>query len=594
MNNKTKTYKELQEKHKQEVQQIKSTSLKISILRMIAVIGFGISLYYYSNTNNNLLLIITASCIVGFFILIKIHGKLSFKRKIKDALVNINKDEIDYISNKNLKYDNGSEYIDPTHPYSYDLDIFGEKSLFHTINRTATHIGKTNLTNSLLSIVPNEEIKQNQEAIKELSDKLNWRQSILAYSKTTEDNKETYSKLINWSERTGEKINLPLVLLSFISPTLFLTTSISYLATDLSILGDISLYLFLFNLMLIGSKLKIIKKEIEEATTINKILKGYTLIIKQLEEESFSSEKLNRLKNNLTNNSTLASQQIKGLSKLFAQLDNSTNLLAATLFNGALLYNLHTLRSLYKWKATHRNKITAWLDVIGEIEKLNSFANFAYNNTDFTYPELNNDYKIEFNDLGHPLLDSKTRINNTVDFTNQSFIILTGSNMSGKSTFLRSLGINMVLAGTGSPICASKANIHPLNVLVTMRLSDSLNDSESYFFAEVKRLKEIMTQANKATSFVLLDEILRGTNSDDKRTGTVEVIKKIIGNKVIGAIATHDLKVCDTTQEYPNTLINKCFEVEIIDDELVFDYKLRDGVCKNKSATFLMQKMEVI
>ena len=166
--------------------------------------------------------------------------------------------------------------------------------------------------------------------------------------------------------------------------------------------------------------------------------------------------------------------------------------------------------------------------------------------------------------------------------------------MSGKSTFLRSLGINMVLAGTGSPICASKANIHPLNVLVSMRLSDSLSDNESYFFAEVKRLKEIMDKADKTISFVLLDEILRGTNSDDKRTGTVEVIKKIIGKKVVGAIATHDLKVCDTTQEYPETLTNKCFEVEIINNELVFDYKLRDGVCKNKSATFLMKKMQVI
>jgi hypothetical protein len=594
VHSKIESYKAEQEKYEQEVTQIKSTSLKVSILRLIAVIGFGLSLYYYSKTDANFLLVSTAVCTIGFFILIKIHGKLSFKRKIKDTLVEINKDEIDYLRHKKLKTDNGIEYIDTTHSYSYDLDIFGEKSLFQILNRTATYIGKTKLANSLLAIIPNAEIAQNQEAIKELADNMEWRQSILAYAKATEDNKATYTKLIEWSERSDEKINRFLIITSFTAPALFLGVFIANFIVDLPILGNIAAYLFILNLMIVGSKLKSIKKEIEDATIINKTLKNYTLIIKQLEGKSFSSEKLNALKNSLVQNDELASQQIKRLAALFAQLDNSTNLLAATLFNGILLYNLHTLRSLYQWKSAHRTKIKSWLAVIGEIEQLNSFANFAYNNPDFTYPALNSDYKIEFNELGHPLLDSQTRINNTVDFNSQNFIILTGSNMSGKSTFLRSLGINMVLAGTGSPICASKANIHPLNVLVTMRLSDSLNDNESYFFAEVKRLKEIMDKADETVSFVLLDEILRGTNSDDKRTGTVEVIKKMIGKNVIGAIATHDLKVCDTTKEYPETLINKCFEVEIIDNELVFDYQLRDGVCKNKSATFLMKKMEVI
>lgn len=596
MNNNTNIYKEQLQKHEEETTLLKKQSLRVSILRLIAAIGFGFSLYYYFNQEqtNIILLVLSVICAVGFFILIKIHGKLSFKRKINTALVNINKDEIDFLENKKLNYSNGSEYMDTTHPYSYDLDIFGDRSLFQTLNRTATYIGKTKLANSLLGIKSNAEIEQNQEAIKELSENVEWRQSVLAYAKTTEDTKETYTKLIEWSERSNEKISLPLVIISFVAPALFLGCFIANFLIDLPILGDISLYLFLFNLMLVGSKLKIIKKEIDDATAINKTLKNYTLIIKQIEEKSFSSKKLNDLKNVLVENDESASQQIKQLSALFAQLDNSTNLLAATLFNGALTYNLHTLRSLYKWKAEHRTKITAWMDVIGELEQLNSFANFAYNNNDFSYPKLNDQFNIEFSDLGHPLLDGKTRINNTVDFTSQNFIILTGSNMSGKSTFLRSLGINMVLAGTGSPICAVKANVHPLNVLVSMRLSDSLNDNESYFFAEVKRLKEIMDKADKTISFVLLDEILRGTNSDDKRTGTVEVIKKMIAKKVIGAIATHDLKVCDTSQEYPDTLINKCFEVEIIDNELAFDYKLRDGVCKNKSATFLMKKMEVI
>ena len=166
--------------------------------------------------------------------------------------------------------------------------------------------------------------------------------------------------------------------------------------------------------------------------------------------------------------------------------------------------------------------------------------------------------------------------------------------MSGKSTFLRSLGINMVLGGIGSVVCASEASIHPMPVLVSMRLSDSLSDSESYFFAEIKRLKQIMDVLEEKPAFVLLDEILRGTNSDDKRSGTIEVVKKIIAQKAIGAIATHDIEVCLTTNVYPEILTNQCFEVEIRDNELYFDYKLRNGICQNKSATFLMQKMGVI
>jgi DNA mismatch repair ATPase MutS len=166
--------------------------------------------------------------------------------------------------------------------------------------------------------------------------------------------------------------------------------------------------------------------------------------------------------------------------------------------------------------------------------------------------------------------------------------------MSGKSTFLRSLGINMVLSGIGAPVCAKRAAVHPLPVIVSMRLSDSLSDSESYFFAEVKRLKEIMDFLGQKRAFVLLDEILRGTNSDDKRMGTVGVLKKMVAKQAIGAIATHDIEVCNTTNEYPKDLMNKCFEVEMLGNELHFDYRLREGICQNKSASFLMGKMGII
>jgi DNA mismatch repair ATPase MutS len=232
--------------------------------------------------------------------------------------------------------------------------------------------------------------------------------------------------------------------------------------------------------------------------------------------------------------------------------------------------------------------------VIGDIEALNCLANFSCNNPEFAFPELNNQFKIRLHECGHPLISREKRICNTADFNTHQFIILTGSNMSGKSTFLRTLGINMALAGIGSPVCAVDAEIHPMPVLASMRLDDSLSENESYFFAEVKRLKNILNELNAGTCFIILDEILKGTNSDDKRGGTLAILNRLIEKKAIGALATHDLEICTITDKHPRYMTNKCFEAEIINGTLVFDFKIREGVCKNKSATFLMQKMGII
>ena len=234
------------------------------------------------------------------------------------------------------------------------------------------------------------------------------------------------------------------------------------------------------------------------------------------------------------------------------------------------------------------------IDIVGEVEAFNSLGNYSYNNRSYTFPVLNDTKKMSFQNLGHPLLNAKKRVTNDIDFSNQRFVVLTGSNMSGKSTFLRTIGVNLVLAGIGAPICATKATFFPLPLLVSMRLTDSLEDSESYFYAEVKRLKMIIEQVQSEPCFVLLDEILRGTNSDDKQSGTIGVIHKLIREQTYGMIATHDLEVCNTTNEYPTVLMNKCFEVEIRNDDLHFDYKIRDGICQNKNATFIMKKMQII
>lgn len=566
----------------------------ISLLRLISVFICLFTVFYYIKTNEILYLAAAFVSFIGFVFLMRIHFKLSFQKQFLNALLKINENEISFLKREALPFENGIEFNDFHHPYAYDLDIFGEHSLFQNLNRTATFIGKKTLANQLLNQFSNEIILENQEAIKELKSKTSWRQEFNALAVVSHDSKDFYESLMHWNSVKSNSLPKVLNILSFVLPILFFGLLTAYFITSETILLSYLTYVFIANLIVLGQAFKRIQSEIAQADNIDKIIKQYSLLVEKIESETFASEKLTELQQKLIFKNAPASTHLKQLSELFSRMDTINNLVTATLFNGTFLFNLHVLKALLKWKEIHAHELEKWIDVIGEFEALNSLANLAYNNPDFVFPEINNEYKIGFKNLSHPLLNPVSRVGNDTYFYPESFMILTGSNMSGKSTFLRSLGINMVLAGIGSVVCASEAKIHPLPVLVSMRLSDSLADSESYFFAEIKRLKQIMDALEEKPAFVLLDEILRGTNSDDKRNGTIEVVKKVIAKKAIGAIATHDIEVCLTTNEYPETLTNQCFEVEIRDNDLYFDYKLRNGICKNKSATFLMQKMGVI
>ena len=588
------SYRAKSKSYSQELSKINKKYNTISLFRLLSVVLFLGSIYLYIQNSEVIFMISAVFFFIGFIIFMRIHSKLLFEKKINIALVEINQNEISYLEKKRIPFENGQQFNDFHHPYAYDLDIFGENSLFQNLNRTATFIGKKKLAEQLLTLSPNEEIIRNQTAIKELSEKFDWRQNFLALAKISQDSKASYEGLMKWSKFESAALSKGAIALSYFTPLLFLGILVSYIISNETFLLSYLSYVFILNLVIMGAFFKRIQIEISNAENIDKVIAQYGLLLNKIEEESFHSQKLIDLQQKLKFKTENASIHLQELSGLFSNMDAIGNLLTASLFNGTFLFNFHVLKKLLYWKKEHAQAIEDWLDVIGEFELLNSLANFAYNNDEFVFPSLNAEFKINFSDLSHPLLNAKTRVGNEVAFHPQSFMILTGSNMSGKSTFLRSLGINMVLSGMGSVVCANEANVHPLPVLVSMRLSDSLSDSESYFFAEIKRLKQIMDELEGNAAFVLLDEILRGTNSDDKRNGTIEVVKKVIAHKAIGAIATHDIEVCLTTNEYPNLLTNKCFEVEIVNDDLHFDYKLRDGICKNKSATFLMKKMGVI
>ncbi|MES2485819.1 MAG: DNA mismatch repair protein, partial [Bacteroidota bacterium] len=515
---------------------LKNSYNLISIARM-AVIAVIITLGYFSvkDAQNRFAYIwsIVAGAVI-FILLMNRHNLLSAKKKRAEAIVVINQNEITFLENRELPFDNGTEFINTAHPYSYDLDIFGNRSLFHNLNRTYTYKGKQKLANLLLTLLPNKEIIDNQEAIKELAAEPEWRQEIMAQGKVNNDSEQVYSKLMAWQQRPAPPINLLSKIIAIVSPALFAVLLVAYIITGINELTTYMGYVIAFNVCFMLFQVKKITPEIKDTTDVSTIIKGYAEIITKIENQEFKSEKLNRLKTSLTSNNIKAGSLIKKLGILFSQMDSISNVFAAAVLNGLFLYHFHIFNALANWKKKHGIKIADWLDVVAETEALSSIANMYYNNPDFCFPQLNTNHEVNFNNVSHPLLKRESRVGNDITF-NPAFTILTGSNMSGKSTFLRSLGINMVLAGCGSPVCAKDANIHPLPVLVSMRLSDSLSDSESYFFAEIKRLKEIMDALQTNRAFVLLDEILRGTNSDDKQMGTIKVIEKMVAHKAIGA-----------------------------------------------------------
>jgi DNA mismatch repair ATPase MutS len=252
---------------------------------------------------------------------------------------------------------------------------------------------------------------------------------------------------------------------------------------------------------------------------------------------------------------------------------------------------------LWDWHNRNHKKLNHWLEVISETDALISLANFANNYPGFAFPEIKvGQFSFYAEKLGHPLLHENKRVCNDIEINGWSKVmIITGANMAGKSTFLRTVGVNLILARTGAPVCAGKMVFTPIEMYTNMRTTDSLLKDESYFFAELKRIKGVLDWLKKGEHiFVILDEMLKGTNSVDKLNGSRELLRKLVQYKSVSLIATHDLKLSEMEAEFPQQIFNKCFEIRIENDELVFDYKLSDGATKTMNATFLMKKMGII
>ena len=537
----------------------------------------------------------------GFILIVFLFSVVRYQRtkKSKDfhqAIVDICKLEEAALNHNYSNFNDGSEYIDYKHPYSFDLDLFGNKSLFQYLNRTSLHPGSLKLAAKLKKFeTAPVKIKKLQDGIKELSGNIDFCINFRANGALISELQEEYERLNKWlKDAYPLKHRKIYKILAFTLPVFTLGSAI--LAAFIPFFQGIAVMFFLNNLFLLGMSFKKINVYNASLSPVLKLLTKYHKLLSLVEKESWESEHNSSLRNTLLTGHQSASESIAKLNKYVNSFDQRINMVMAVFLEGFLLWDFHFIEKIEHWKEVYGKYFPEWMDVISEYDAQISMATFAFNNKDFVYPEISNAVILTAEGMGHPLIPGSERVVNDFMLTQKGqFAIITGANMSGKSTFLRTVAINTILAGTGMPVCATSLFYTPMILYTSMRTSDSLAKNESYFYAELVRLKELLEILEADSNvFIILDEILKGTNSHDKQNGSRMVMEKILKLSGTGIIATHDLELTKIENEYPDKISNHCFEIEIDDAEINFDYKLQHGVTQKMNAILLMKQMGIV
>ncbi|WP_452227379.1 MutS-related protein [Lacinutrix cladophorae] len=589
MQNSTTFYQQELEQYQIEVKSLykKLTSLSFARLIVFLATAFGI---YFTFNNYPVAIGIALVGIVAFIYLLSKYTDLKYQHNLKKALVTINEEELKIASGDFKDREEGLQYQNPNHAFSLDVDLFGKGSFFQFINRTATEEGTNTLVNALTANNI-EGIKSRQEAIKELANKPKWRQHFSAVASLIEIETPAI-KIINWlKEHHAFLPNVFRVL-----PFVFTIGSVVILL--LAIFKVIS-FLFLVFWMLLGlgvSGVYLKKINVLAANTdqVKDTFKQYASLLEQIESETFLTPLLKEKQEQIKQEEKEASLIFSQFSKYLDALDNRHNLVSAIFGNGFLLIDLKNAYHIEQWIAQYKTTVAHWFEVVSFFDAYNTFGNYTFNHPDFVFSEIvDNEIVIQAKNLGHPLLDATKRVNSDLTINDQQFFIVTGANMAGKSTFLRTVSLHIVMANVGLPVCATASKYNPIKLITSMRTTDSLTDDSSYFFSELTRLKFIVDTLVADRYFIILDEILKGTNSTDKAIGSRKFVEKLVSNNAIGIIATHDLSLCEIEKELAEVK-NYYFDAEIVNDELYFDYKLKQGICQNMNASFLLKKMEIV
>ena len=509
-----------------------------------------------------------------------------FRRQLAEA-------ELKALEHDFSQWPDGNNYLTEDHPYALDLDLFGPHSLYQFLNRTTTTLGANRLAKMLAAPTATKDILERQAAIEEMSKQPDWCHALRARGMGTKEVPGQAEKLLRWvQEPSLIQGKAGITALTIVAP--FLTVVTFYLVFTIP-LWQLALLGLLPALLALRKYKDDIQRLHQQTAESGDTLERYSRLIEWAEAGQWESPLLQRLHSQLGENAE-ASRAIRRLRYAISQLDVRYNAFAIIIEVGGL-WSLHWLRALDRWRARHREDLPNWLATLAELDALVSWANLRYNQPDWQWSTITKRQEVEGIQLAHPLINPTGRVANDFKCATDGHIhLVTGSNMAGKSTWLRTVGVNMVLALAGGPVCAERLELPQLQVWTSMRTQDALSESTSSFFAELKRLKliiEAVEQPDGQSVFFLLDEILKGTNSRDRHTGARALIRQLIRAEGAGIIATHDLELAEMEKEAGSEVENHAMEVQIVDGQLDFDYKLRRGVSQSFNATVLMAQMGI-
>ncbi|WP_272023724.1 MutS-related protein [Olleya namhaensis] len=563
------------------------TSLSIARLLVFLITAVGA---YFTFGNWGLFSVIIILGIVLFIFLLSRYTNIKSVYNLKKELITINQDELKIASGDFFEKPDGLTFQEANHNYALDIDLFGRGSFFQFINRTAIEEGSEKLATSLKANVT-DDIVLRQDAIKELANKSDWRQQFQANASLikVETKGATILKFLKAHESILPKNIKILPLVVSVLTIIIIGLAIAKLTPPITI----GYWLFV-GLFVTGRYVKKINGLSANADKMRDTFRQYTSLLKAIETETFTSQLLISKQAQIQLKDKKASQILKELSKAMDALDNRSNLISAIFGNGYFLTDIKHTYTIEQWLEHYKDKVEDWFEVVAFFDAYNSLGNYAFNHQEYVYPQIvdkNKDTKVT--QLGHPLLKSAKRVDNDFEIKNKQFFIITGANMAGKSTFLRTVSLHIVMANVGLPVCATASVYSPVKLITSMRTSDSLADDSSYFFSELTRLKYIVDAIKQDNYFIILDEILKGTNSTDKAIGSRKFVEKLVASHATGIIATHDLSLCEI-EKHLSEVKNHYFDAQIIDDELYFDYTFKKGICQNMNASFLLKKMEIV
>ena len=538
-----------------ELSRLERFARNISLARLaIFVIAFTGIYFFASQERTTGIVISIIAGLILFLALVKTHSKVLVRRNITRAMLTLNRNERDALKGIIDPYEDGVSFLSPEHPYSDDLDLFGPGSLFQYLNRTSSRAGWSRLASLLQQpFHSKDDILLMQEAVDSMTGELDWRQRYQATGLAYGEGAEDQEKIEAWADSRPVFSHWAFRALVIVVP-LLTTAMIVLLSAGMATIQQFLVYLVV-PWGIAGSYVFRVNSRHNLVSKTSEMLQKHALLLQQIEDLQAGGTWINDLRKSIMPDSQPASRKLRSLSAILTALDNRLNFVAWGLLNGLFLWDILQMIRLENWQKRHRDNLHQWFRVIAEFDVISAFANFRYNQEDCVFPEvIEGKFRLEAKEAGHPLIDRSVRVDNEIRIRQGEFLIITGANMAGKSTYLRTVGVGLVMAMCGAPVVAASFRFTPIQVYSSIRTRDSLRDNESYFYAELKRLKAIIDTLRRGRElFIILDEILKGTNSKDKHAGSEALLRQLIDRQATGIVATHDVLLGQMVNLFPRT-----------------------------------------